>query len=244
MRARAAWGTGGVLLVLAARLAVPAAPPIYDSIPIPVEPYHYCNPPRNLAAGNKQPPDGKATLQASGNSSALGSVQTGDSQVLAFFPKGALQAAAATSYKIALEPNCQPPSPPPKNKIVGNAYDLVVLGEPGDLPVQFLMQSQVLVRTPPVPYTSVQLYFGGSWQPSHWSQQGDIANVTIEHPGTLGVLDDGSGNAVRTPPGPRAPWIFTVVEILLLAAAIGIVVTAIAVQQRRGTSQPPPSRAS
>ena len=234
MRAARAWALAGLLLVAAARLAVPGAPAMYEGPILPTEPYHYCNPPSNLAASNKQPSEGGGSLQVSGSSNQLGSQSTGDNQVLTFFPKGAVQAAGATGYKVTLKPNCAPPAPPSRNQVVGNAYDVIVLGEPGDVPVKFLMPAQVLVRTPPLRYTSVQIYYDGTWHPTQWGQQGDIANVTIDHSGTITALDDGSSNPAGKPPSQQSPGIVTIVEIILLAAAIGIVVAAILVQRRRG----------
>ena len=231
------------MLVAAARVAVPAAPAMYEGPILPTEPYHYCNPPANLAAGNKQPSDGGGTLQVSGSSNQLGSHATGDNQVLTFFPKGALQAAGATSFKVSLKPNCQPPPPPAKNQLVGNAYDVIALGEPGDLPVKFLMQAQVLIRTPPVRYTSVQMYYDDAWHSTQWGQQSDIANVTIDHSGTISALDDGSTNPAGKAPSQQSPGIVTIVEVILLAAAIGIVVAAILVQRRRAALEKPAGNA-
>ena len=228
------WALAGLLLVAAARITVPAAPAMYEGPILPTEPYHYCNPPVGLTRDNKKPALGGGTLQVSGNSNQLGSHATGDNQVLTFFPKGALQAAGATSYKVTLQPNCQPPAPPAKNKVVGNAYDVTVLGEPGDLAVRFLQPGQVLMRTPPVRYTSVQIYYDTTWHSTQWGQQGDIANITVSHSGTISALDDGSSNPPGKPPGQQPFGPVAIVEIVLVIAAAGVVVAAIVVQRRRG----------
>jgi hypothetical protein len=222
-------------LVVASRLLVPGAPALYDGISVAPEPYRYCNPPSNLASSNQKPTDGAGELQASGSTNQLGTVNTKEAspQVLTFFPKGGLQAAGATSYRITIKPECTPPPPPPNNKIVGNAYTIAVLGEPGDLAVTFPMPAQVLLRTPAVQYTSVKNYYDGAWHDTQWGQQQDIANVTIQHSGTLALLDDGSANPKGKPPSQRAPGIVTIVEVVLVSAALGIVVAAIIVQQRR-----------
>lgn len=225
-------GLCGILIVLAARAVLPSAPPMYEGFSTPNQPYNYCSPPSNLAGSNQQPTSGGGVLQASGNTNQLGSHSTPDNQLLTFFPKGAVTAPGATSYKVSLKANCQPPAPPGKNRVVGNAYDVIVLGEPGDLAVNFLQQAQVLMRTPPVRYTSVQIYYDGQWHSTQWGQQADIANITIEHSGTISALDDGSSNPAGKPPSQQTP-IVTIVEIILLSAAIGIVVAAIIVQRRR-----------
>ena len=232
-----------MLLMLAARIAVPTAPAMYEGPILPTEPYHYCNPPANLARDNKQPSAGGGSLPAAGNANQLGSQATGDNQVLTFFPKGALQAPGATSYKVTLRPNCQPPAAPSKNRIVGNAYDYTVVGEPGDTAVKFVQPAQVLMRTPPVRYTSVQIYYDGGWHSTQWGQQADIANSAVDHSGTISALDDGSSNPPGKPPNQRAPGIVTVVEVFLLTAAIGIVGAAIVVQRRRAVPAAGPGKA-
>jgi hypothetical protein len=233
MRAWRAAGGAGALVVLVARLAIPAAPPMYEGF-TPTQPYAYCSPPANLASSNVKPTSGGASLPAAGGSSQLGSQNTTDNQLLTFFPKGALVADGATSFKITLQPNCAPPAPPAGNKIVGDAYDFVVRGEPGDLAVKFTAQAQVLMRTPPVAYTSVQIYYDNAWHSTTWGQQGEVANITVEHDGTVAALDDGSSNP-KGKPTPSSGGVVTIVEIILLAAAIGIVGAAIVVQRRRAS---------
>ncbi|GAC1574811.1 MAG: hypothetical protein NVS3B24_02440 [Candidatus Dormibacteria bacterium] len=228
---------GGLLLVAAARVAVPAAPAMYEGSIGPTEPYHYCSPPPGLASTNKQPTPGSGDLGLAGDGNQLGSHSTGDNQVLTFFPKGSLKAAGAARFHVAITPNCSaPPAPPAGNKLVGNAYDLTVSGQPGDLPVSFTQAAQVLLRTPPVRYTSVEAFYDGQWHPTQWGQQGDIANITISHAGTLAALDDGRNNPGGQPPDKRPPGFVAVVEIVLVAAAVGIVAAAIVIQRRRGGS--------
>ena len=229
------WALAGLLIIAAARLAIPAAPAMYEGPIGPTEPYHYCAPPANLASTNKQPTAGAGDLLAAGDSNQLGSHSTSDNQVLTFFPKASLKAPGATRFHVGVAPACtNPPTPPAGNKLVGNAYELTVLGQPGDLPVTFVQPAQVLLRTPPVQYTSVMLFYSDSWHTLQWGQQGDIANITVNHAGILAALDNGSGNAPGKPPEKRSPGIVTVIEVVLLSAAIGIVAAAIIIQKRRG----------
>jgi hypothetical protein len=240
MRARG-WGLVGVLVIAAARLAIPTAPAMYEGPIGPTEPFHYCDPPANLASTNKQPGAGAGDLLAAGEVNQLGSHSTTDNQVLTFFPKGSLKAPGATRYHVAITPRCSgAPAPPPGNKVVGDPYELTVVAQPGDLAVSFVPppQVQVLVRTPPLQYTSVQVFYDSTWHRTQWGQQGDIANVTLGHPGVVAALDDGSANAAGKPPDKRSPGIVTVIEVVLLAAAVGIVVAAIIVQKRRAVEDP------
>jgi len=238
------WALAGLLVIAAARLAIPAAPAMYEGPIGPTEPYHYCTPPANLASTNKQPTAGAGDLLAVGDANQLGSHSTSDNQVLTFFPKASLKAPGAARFHVGVAPVCaNPPTPLAGNKLVGNAYELTVLGQPGDLPVTFVQPVQVLLRTPPVQYTSVMLFYSDGWHTLQWGQQGDIANVTVNHAGILGALDDGSRNAPGKPPDKRAPGIVTVIEVVLLSAAIGIVVAAVVIQKRRGGEAPAPSPA-
>jgi hypothetical protein len=229
-----AWPALGLALVALTRLLLPSVPALYDGITLPTEPFHYCSPPVNLASSNKQPGSGAGDLTITGGQSQLGSINTSDNQLLTFFPKGAVEAAGATKYQVAIKPECSPPAPPVGNKLIGNAYTVAVLGQPGDLPVKFLQPAQVLMRTPPVAYTSVQINYDGQWHATQWGQQQDIANITINHSGIVALLDDGRANPAGKPPGQRSAGIVTVVEVVLVAAALGIVIAAIVVQQRRG----------
>jgi hypothetical protein len=221
-------------LVALTRLLIPAVPALYDGITLPTEPFHYCSPPANLASSNKQPGSGAGDLPVSGGQSQLGSINTSDNQLLTFFPKGALEAAGATQYHLSIKPECSNPAPPVGNKLIGNAYSVEVLGQPGDLPVRFLQPAQVLMRTPPVAYTSVQVNYDGQWHATQWGQQQDIANITIMHSGIVALLDDGRANPPGKPPSQRATGIVTIVEVVLVAVALGIVIAAFIVQRRRG----------
>src|ERR1700732_1266037 len=80
-----------------------AAPPVYDGIAVPPEPYRWEPPPPNVAAGNKPPLSGEATLPVLNGQVAGGGVQTGDNQVVIYFGAGAFKApVAATSVKCTI----------------------------------------------------------------------------------------------------------------------------------------------
>jgi hypothetical protein len=239
MRRGLAWPALGLALVTLTRLLFPSIPALYDGITLPTEPFHYCSPPANLASTNKQPGSGSGDLQAAGGQSQLGSINTSDNQLLTFFPKAAIQARGASRYHVSLKPECSPPGPPAHNTLVGNAYAVEVLGQPGDLQVEFIQPAQVLMRTPPVRYTSVEVNYDGNWHETQWGQQQDIANITIMHSGILALLDDGRANPAGKPPGQRATGIVTIVEVVLVSAALGIVIAAIVVQQRRRRLEEP-----
>jgi hypothetical protein len=229
-----AWAVVGVLVVAGARLAIPGAPALYEGPIGPTEPYHYCKPPANLASTNKLPTSGAGELLLTGDSNVVGSYSTTDNQVLTFWPKGSLQAPGATRIQVSITPNCaNPPAPPGGSTLVGNTYDVTVLGNPGNIAVTFVpkAQVQVLLRTPPVQYSSIQLFYDGAWHPVQWGPQGDIANIwALDHAGSLAAIYNGS----KAPPAkPSGSGIVVVVEVVLVAAAVGIVGAAIFVQRRR-----------
>src|SRR3989442_7906871 len=90
-----------------------AAPPVYDGIIVPPEPYRWESPPPNLAAGNKPPLAGEATLAIQNGQVPGCGVHTGDNQGLMEFWPGALHApgrATRVNCTIASEP--QPTGPP------------------------------------------------------------------------------------------------------------------------------------
>ncbi|MHB8508509.1 MAG: hypothetical protein ACYDGR_07650 [Candidatus Dormibacteria bacterium] len=231
-----------LLLIAAARVAIPAAPAMYEGFNPVAPPYRYCNPPSNLASTNQRPNGGGGDMQTSGDTNQLGTFNTGDKQALAFFSKGSLKAPGATRFHVSITPECNNPvSPPSGNRLVGNAYDISVMGEPGDLPVTFVRAAQVLLRTPPVRYTSIQLYHSAAWHSTPWSAQVDFANTAIDNSGALTALDDGSSNPRGRPPR-SGPGFVGMVEIILVSAAIVLIVGAIIVQHRRGGGAIPPRR--
>lgn len=238
MRRTWLWAIAALFVIGAARLAIPAAPAMYEGPIGPAEPYHYCTPPAQMTTVNTKPSGGSGDLLPQADASQLGSISTADNQVLTFFPKGALKAPGSAKFHVAITPSCSTPIPPPPagNQLVGNAYDLNVLGQPGDIAVTFAVPAQVLLRTPPVQYTSVELYYAETWHSTQWGQQGDIANVSVNHGGVLAAFDDGRNNAPGKAPGQQTPTILLITEIVLIAVAVGIVVGAIFVQRRRSAA--------
>src|SRR3989442_7501319 len=73
-----------------------AAPPVYDGIVVPPEPYRWESPPPNLRAGNKPPLSGDTTLPVLNGQVAGGGVQTGDNQVVIYFGPGTFKEPACS----------------------------------------------------------------------------------------------------------------------------------------------------
>jgi hypothetical protein len=143
-----------------------AAPPVYDGIAVPPEPYRWVSPPPNVAAGNKAPLAGEATLPVLNGQVAGGGVQTADSQVIMYFGPGAFKApAGATGVKCTITPNPNPPAPPAGVEIRGNVYRVTCTGEPGGGPVTVVSPYHLTLRFPPGAFKEIQYNDGSGWRP-------------------------------------------------------------------------------
>ena len=143
-----------------------AAPPIYDGIIPPPEPYRWESPPPNLAAGNKPPQPGETTLPVQNGQVAGGGVQTDDNQVVIYFGPGAFKApAGATGVKCTITPEPNPPAPPAGIDIRGNVYRIACVGDPGGGPVTVVSAYHLTMRFPPGAFKEIQYDDGTGWRP-------------------------------------------------------------------------------
>jgi len=143
-----------------------AAPPIYDGIIPPPEPYRWESPPPNLAAGNKPPQPGETTLPVQNGQVAGGGVQTDDNQVVIYFGPGAFKApAGATGVKCTITPEPNPPAPPAGIDIRGNVYRIACVGDPGGGPVTVVSAYHLTMRFPPGAFKEIQYDDRTGWRP-------------------------------------------------------------------------------
>jgi hypothetical protein len=205
-----------------------AAPPVYDGIIVPPEPYRWVSPPPNLAAGNKAPQSGEATLPIQNGQVSGGGVQTGDNQVIIYFGPGTFKApAGATSVKCSIVPDQNPPAPPSGAEIRGNDYQVSCVGEPGGVPVTVGSNYHLTMRFPPGAFQEIQYYDGTSWH----------ALTTLRAPGGdpyASVNAPGFGEyAATAPSGAPGPSAFSdlgrylafygILAFVLLFGAIAII---------------------
>jgi hypothetical protein len=142
------------------------APPIYDGIIVPPEPYRWESPPPNLAAGNKPPLPGAATLPVQNGQVAGGGVQTDDNQVVIYFGPGAFKApAGATGVKCTITPEPNPPATPAGADIRGNVYRIACVGDAGGGPVTVVSAYHLTMRFPPGAFKEIQYNDGSGWRP-------------------------------------------------------------------------------
>ena len=142
------------------------SPPVYDGIIVPPEPYRWESPPPNLAAGNKRPLPGDATLPVQNGQVAGGGIQTGDNQVVMYFGAGAFKApAGATGVKCTIAPDPNSPAPPAGVEIRGNVYRVGCVSEPGGGAVTIVSFYHLTLRFPPGAFKEIQYQDSTSWRP-------------------------------------------------------------------------------
>jgi hypothetical protein len=176
------------------------APPIYDGIVVPPEPYRWESPPPNLRAGNKPPLSGEATLPVANGQVAGGGVQTGDNQVVIYFGAGTFKAPPSTqTVRCTIEPDPSPPSPSAGVEIRGNVYRISCVAQPGGAPVALTSSYHLTLRFPPGAFNEIQYNDGNGWR----------ALQTLRSPGGdpyASVNAPGFGDyAATAPSGATAP---------------------------------------
>jgi hypothetical protein len=181
-----------------------AAPPVYDGIIVPPEPYRWESPPPNLAAGNKPPLAGDATLPVQNGQVAGGGVSTGDNQVVIYFGPGAFKApAGATGVKCNIVPEPNPPAPPAGVEIRGNVYRIACVGDQGGGQVTVASAYHLTMRFPPGAFKEIQYNDGSGWRalPTLIAPGGD-PYASVNAPG-FGEY------AASAPTGAQAPSVFS-----------------------------------
>jgi hypothetical protein len=162
---RAGLAALAVGLITAALLHGGGAPPVFDGIIVPPEPYRWESPPPNLKAGNKPPLSGEATLPVVNGQVAGGGVQTGDSQVIIFFGPGTFKApSGASSVKCTIQPDANPPPAPSGVDMRGNVYRIGCVGQPGGSAVTVTSTYHLTLRFPPGAFKEIQYQDGTSWR--------------------------------------------------------------------------------
>jgi hypothetical protein len=228
----------GLAIVVAARWSAPDAPALYDGFGTSVPPYQYCDPPPNLKSSNKPPTGGSGDLPAVNGVSKLGTIETEDKQVVAFFAQGVFKVPTG-SVHVTIEPICSsPPPPPPHSTYVGNDYRITAtVSVPGGAPASPpppLIPAQILLRVPPIAYNVVRLYYDGSWHDTEFGAQTDLVNVSLNRLGDVAAINDTS---LRNKAKPPSTFNFAAVfEVVLTVAALLIIVAGIIAQRRRGAT--------
>jgi hypothetical protein len=222
----------GVCCVVLARVMLPEAPPMFEGIGPPPA-YRYCSPPKDLASTNSRPEGGQADLPSANGVNKLGTAETSDQQVVAFFAQGVVKTNEVVHIKITV--GCSgAPAAPPHSILVGNEYLLqAYTGASPDAGPPLVLQApaQVLLRIPPIPYNTVRVFYDGGWHDTQFGAQNDLVNISLGHLGDIAAFNDTS---LQTPPKAPSPFNYAgIFEAVLTVIAVLIIGAGIIAQRRR-----------
>jgi len=216
-------------LIAAALLHGGGAPPVFDGIIVPPEPYRWENPPPNLKAGNKPPLSGETTLPVSNGQVPGGGVQTGESQVIMFFGPGAFKVPSGTqSVTCTIQPDPNPPPAPPGVDIRGNAYRINCVAQPTGGAVTVVSTFHLTLRFPPGAFKEIQRYDGNSWRAlTTLRAAGGDPYASVNAPGfgeyaATAPTGAPSGDSIFTLVGRYAPF-YGILALVILFGVIAIV---------------------
>jgi hypothetical protein len=189
----------GWLVILAARLAVPTAPPLYDGV-VPVGPYVWLDPPPGETGGAQ---GSTASIPVPGDRAPLVAVATPESvpQAQLFAQPGALTlSGGARSLKASIEP-VRPVAVPADGHIDGNVYRIVVTDQDGRaLRAPVSAQVSVVLRSvdPTLADAVIGEFADGAWR--------QLATSPTGFGGTFIAVITGFGDfaVIASGPGPRA----------------------------------------
>jgi hypothetical protein len=194
----------GFLIIVAARLAGPAAPPLYDGV-IPVEPYVWLDPPPGHPGGAL---GASADFEVIDGQSPLITVTTPElaPQAQLFAPPGGLTVpAGARTIHVSIEP-VRPEVLPTIGHIDGNVYRMSVTDEDGTaLTAPADAQVTVVLRSsdPTLVEASISKLVLGVWQPASTSSSG--------FGGTFLAVVTTFGDVAVIAPGPGPSGVATAV---------------------------------
>lgn len=163
----------GLLVIVAARLALPAAPPLYDGV-VPIGPYLWLDPPPGQRGGAQGTtagiprPNGQSPLVAVATPESVPQAQVFAQPDSLTVPPG------ARGIKVAITP-VHPDVAPASGHIDSNVYRISVTddsGTPLTAPASAGVSVVLRVSDPPRADATIARFSGGSWQPLKTSSAG------------------------------------------------------------------------
>jgi hypothetical protein len=187
----------GLLVIVAARLVLPGAPPLYDGI-VPIEPYLWLDPPAGDPGGAK---GATAEIPERSGTSPLVAVATPElePQAQIFAPPGGLTVPpGGRTIKVSIEP-VPSEGTPSAGHIDGNVYRISLVDDKGTaLTAPASARVSVVLRAtdPAQAEATIARFSAGGWQPLRTSASGFGGSF-------LAVVTGFGDFAVITPgPGP------------------------------------------
>jgi hypothetical protein len=163
----------GFLVVVAARLLLPAAPPLYDGI-VPIEPYLWLDPPAGDPGGAK---GATAQLTDRNGKSPLVAVATPELEPQAQIfapPEGLTIPSGGRTIKVSIEP-IPTEGTPADGHIDGNVYRISVVDENGvalTAPASARVSVVMRATDPAQAEATIARFSAGTWQPLKTSPSG------------------------------------------------------------------------
>ena len=197
----------GILLVVAARLVLPAAPPLYDGV-VPITPYLWLDPPPGDPGGAT---GATADIAVRSGKSPLVAVATPelDPQAQIFGPPGGLTVpAGARTIKVSIQP-VPAEGVATDGHVDGNVYRITVTDEHGvalTAPASARVSVVLRATDPARAEATIARLSGASWQPLKTSSSGfggSFISVVTDF-GDFAVIVPGPGPSTAATAGPTA----------------------------------------
>ena len=224
----------------------PAAPPLFDGIPLPQAPYRYESPPPDQRAGNQPPQSGSVTIPVVNGQSPGSGVQTDDQQVTIFFGTGAFALpSSAQTITIRIDPVKQPPPPPSGFQLRGNTYRISARADPGGHPIDIAQgrDYHLTMRLPPGPFHQLQFNGPKGWVPLATTRpptNDPYAGAVLTGMGEVAATAQSGATAPSENPLAVAARYLEGFGLLALVIAFGLIAALQLLRRRRRAAASPP----
>jgi hypothetical protein len=205
---------------------------LYDGI-VPLPPYQWVHPPRELARDNTPPQPGRATLDLDAAGKSPGSVATGDGQCTVIFNDGSVAAGPAgdalTVSITPLDPASIAP-PPPRFRFDGNACRFQAVYGKSRAVAVYGRTVTVVLRYASYGTQIVRAGTAGQpvWEPIRTARYAGHLHLLVADVATLGTF--AAVAPANAPYVQRTPWAGYAV-----AAAVAIFIVLVLLRQKRST---------
>jgi hypothetical protein len=233
---------GLVVLALGWLVAPRWAPPVYDGVGFPDEPYRFVVPPAG-APTTKAPTTATRVVPVTKGTAAAATLSSAEQapQIAILIPTDRLQAPAGTKQFVLRATPVRPIAAPSGGYFWSDVYDVAasdsnVTMRDASPPATITMRAATAQRPDP----TIERYFGGTWTKVDTAKVGnDIYQATLPGLGKYAVIGSSAldvsqlnGNAASKNGGTSA----TGVIIAVAAIVVVIVLVVIGIRRRRSTA--------